>query len=497
MGHNLLDRLSPFPGTGPEGLAFLWIGPELAPLPGTPVGLRQDSSRSKFGLDLTLMKQLIPGLQIKDIGMIADQGFGKTFLIQTLLYFWTVLSMRFRFDSLKRNNRRRPETAPLVEDLCESKIISPYKMRLNPLSRRFKMVFEEKLRLTLRLMCLITGVSQLSLEVETVVAEALRTIEDDLTTDPSYPLLWRTLKKYAPSDVGEMASMMESADGRYLGQIHREQVAKRHQRLIEAAFQAELAIGKLNQGVFASLLSGEDNGDETFRLFAQRAVSIDFFHVDDLFRSVIETVLNEIENVAGSPRPDADPSEGPRIPELIVNVRATDEAYSLWENTVFAEADYVRRKTRRASGDSGIMAFHRLRDFFEAIGNEASGRKARNALSEIKVWFIGRQPEDSLLDVAHFFGLPVDGYVVKSLPTLRVGEFWLILPGYAPIPVLIIGTEKLVTTFNTEGAHNAYMKRYFETGDEMYYITYLDQMTREIDERNNGGEIKDEDSVLV
>ena len=141
------------------------------------------------------------------------------------------------------------------------------------------------------------------------------------------------------------------------------------------------------------------------------------------------------------------------------------------------------------------MIFHRLRDFFEAIGNDATSRKARNAINEIKVWLIGRQNKDALDDIRTFFTLPE--YVVNSLPTLAKGHFWLILPGMPPLLIAVIGTQTAIKLFHTEDAHSDLLKLYFETGDTKYYITYLEKTTPEDTEGDETSAQDEEEAELL
>lgn len=483
---NLLDRIPPLKGTAADGLIHNWLGKPVYELPGIPLGVTVDENNAPAALDPSLLKKILENLEVKDIGIIAEQGAGKTFLATLWLLIMMALEgkqgryMRCRYNSRKRNNDMRPEAAPFVEDIMKCKIIQPHQMRLNPLSRLWDMTFDEQYTMVKRIYQ-YTMKRQLTLEEQTVLKSCLRTVMADKSVEPSFPALEKAFSDLDPF----MAMTADTASGE--SSLLQQQQVRNHTRLADAAFQLKLATELFNEGEYASLFAG--TGEEMLELLTQRAVSFDVKDMTTEMRSVVEIILAAITAAASTPWPD-DPEKKPRHPEWKVEVILTDEAYADWENPEFVESEYERMKTQRATGIIGVMIFHRLRDFLEAISHHATGHKARNAVNEIKIWLIGRQNASELNSIRSFFsGLPE--YVVQDLPTMLKGHFWLVLPApHPPVKIAVIGSRLAIEAFATDAANDDLLQAYFREDKVKYYLDWLEKTTpweTAIDNNGQGG----------
>ncbi len=492
MSRRLLGRIAPYRDTAQASLCWHALGRPRAHLPGIPIGISLDSNNELIAVDLDILKEILPQLRIKDVGILGEQGFGKTFLLYLLLYLWSNLDVgkdgeicRIKIDSYKRTNRKDPEVTPLVEGLLGCKVIVPGRMRLNPLSRRFLMTFDEKYTLVARLLRFRLK-RDLTLEEDAVLKACLRVMET-ARNDPSLPGLRRELAKYNPATGVEGKSSQQRAKMPYAERLAYEQADADYRNRLAAASTLQLALQLFEDGEYGRLLYGQDHGEENFNLITQRIVSIDYHGISSDFRSVIEIVLASIYQAAATPHPENEAASGPRLPELVAHVVATDEAYRPWENSEFVAAEYADRKTRREGDRTGVMVWHRLGDFFQAISNEDGAGKGANIINEIKVWFIGRQTSNALNDIRKFFGEDLNEDQIKSLPNLNVGEFYLILPGVPTIRMQVMTIPKLTEKFNTELAHRELLQRYYKVGEKLLYIRYIEELTRTIEERVKEG----------
>ncbi len=498
MGTHLFDRIEPFKGPLDRFLIHNWLLTAPLLMPGFPLAITDDADYAPIGFDLTLLKSLFADVEAKWIGVLGEQGFGKTFLSNVFLMLAMGAdvgggSARCAINSVKRNQMNRPETAPLVEDLLRCTIIDPRRMKLNPLSRLIGLTFDEQFTLVRR-MVEVSQREEFSLQKKNVLKQALKEVREH--ERPSFPELSRILSDYEPLDEDLPVNPLVGPDDVALPGLEASGPNGRQPKagslleqfrdeLRHAAFELKLAIDVFNEGDFFSIFSGES--DEIVELMSQRAVSYDMKGIEGDVRSIIELVLGAIQMSAIRPDPD-DPinPNRPKHPERIPHYIVTDEAYTPWENSFFAEAEYVKMKTQREHGIVGMTIFHRLRDLQDAIANPVAAKKAANSLNEITVWCIFRQKRAEIPNIRAFFGLAE--YILQDLVHLPKGHFWLIVPGQAPRRCFVVGTDLMINTFNTDAANDALLQLWFATRDPKVLQKYLIATTPEVieDEEEQG-----------
>lgn len=467
MSKDLLDRLAHFEGvTWEDALthALPLEGP--VSLPGVPIGITDDSAKSPVGSDFTLQRRLDDNLGNKSIGVIGVQGIGKTFLLYVLLYIWCAElsgenAYGIQIDSLKRNNNKRPETAPLVEDLLKCVVIQANKIRMNPLSPLWEFTLDE-----------LYGLVKTMLEVWW---ERSLTAKEEHLLDHYLGIIY---------DLEERNfSMLAEKIASYRAEKHL--TPKQGQSMEATALELSKMVLAFTRGDLGKLFGDNGNDDELRKLIGQFAKSWDFHGINTKERSIIEVFRGAIESSALSPINPADPNSKPRHPERVPQFIGRDEAYDAWQNAFFAAAEFLRLKTLRERDITIAMCFHRLADFLSSVGS----KKARNALREISVWFIGRQSEADKKDLREFLNLPEN--VLRTLPNLPKGHFWLIMPGSEPRLFTVIGTPLELRTFVTNQANEAQLERYLESMDLSIYMDWLVQTSPEPEEETPPWKIYD------
>lgn len=475
---NLFKRLWRFKGTLSDATLHNWLTSGRVYMPGIPIGVTVDARHSPVGFDLTIVKDA-GKCEKKSIGVIAAQGFGKTFFANLYLIACLALDVgddnqraRARYPSIKRNDGI-PETAPLVEGILKGKVISPLEIKLNPLARALGMTFEEQYVMVEAMFQYKIG-EKLTILDHDLLSQNLRNVYYN-ATQPSFDALSDSLENFRIDPTAN--NLHPTLEQRFENEVY------------ASIFKLKKISDLFRSGVYGRIFSG--NGEEFVSLIEQRIVSIDLKGVDDDVRSLIEIVTNALDTSAIMPDPDLDPSDPnygkPKFPNRIPTNITQDEAYNIWANLHSARSEYRRLKTQREHGITTVTLFHRLSDLQNAIGTADSeqARLANNALNEIEVWMIGRQTKKELPVIRQFFDLPE--YVIQSLPTLAKGHFWVVVPWHsAPFEIVVIGSSMEVAAFNTDQANHKLMRKYRETGKVQYYLDFLDETTPEI---NDDGEL--------
>lgn len=450
--------------------------------PGLPIMVTVDADGSPVGLDQVLIKKLEEYDQVETpgIGIIALQGIGKTFLANLLLYtsaFYDVGTndlerrrrsrVRIAYDSFKVDKSNRPETASLITDIFKCEVIDPTVVPLNYFSRAFGFTLAEHIELTTDIIEVwrsFTGKSPLSLEEEEVLRQLLRKMYGMEVR--SFKQLAKLARRYIP-DVDAKDELDIAA--RYVEDL-------RH-----AAFNLYLSLNNFVEGDLARIFGGEDD-DKFARLIEQRAVSIHYKNLDDNERTLVELVMSLVQRTAVEEIELSDGKKRRRFPNRVQHYIVQDEAYSSWTNLRFAQRQYKRKKTQRESGIGLVEIFHQLTDLLEAIGAAGSeqARLARNSLNEISIWIVGRQNKSQWPILKSVLGMPDE--ILRTLPGLKKGHFYIKIPGKAWRLVWVRGTKRAIEKFNTEGATTELLQRYFEDHDNDAYIQWLEATSPEIEE---------------
>lgn len=472
---NVLDTQNPFRGTLAMLLVHSWTRGFTRILPGFALGFTADGTYRPFGLDLDLLKAEHPDSQVlaPSIGIIGDQGSGKTFTMFKIVLFALGLDAgndrlpRALVNSLKWTGGNRPETAPLIEDMLHCKMINKSNLRVNIFSLAVGLTQQEIFDTLKTLLATITRETLSGLEEE-VLRELLR--ELNASDSPSLKLLVELNNNYGitPDEAaGDKTKTVDTVEAEAKKPQTLDEMF--HGKRLAAAFSLKTKLTKLTDEPFSTLLSSDD--DSILALLGQSAVSIDLKGFTEEERSVIEVIMAAITTSMTLRKIKA------YMPTIIV----TDEAYDSWEIPEFARAQGVRMKTQRENGTWVIMVFQRINDLL-SVNKSGSDqdRKARRALREIEVWLIGRQNAKDRKDIESFMDLPK--YVLDSLPTLSRGHFWLIIPGHAPQLVFFVGTEMEIRAWNTEVAIDERLVKYFRTGDPRDYQDFLVETTPKYDD---------------
>lgn len=454
MSKSLFRRLGYFDGVSWEDVLLHALPLEGGvDLPGVPVGITADSAKSPVGSDFTLQFQMEDWLSNKSIGIIGDQGIGKTFLLYVYLYIWSAeirgrVAQGIQIDSLRHNNNERPETAPLVKDLLGCTVIEVNKQHCNPLNKLWDFTFDEQYAMV-RTMLEVWWECKLTPNEEALLDRYLKISYE--TENPSFLKLGASIASYrGPEELTPLqAATMETA-----------------------ALELSNKVLALTRGKIGNVFSDEDDNETLLGLIDQFAKSWDFHGVDTKERSIIEVFRATIELSALELKDPENPKLGSRHPERVAQYIARDEAYDAWKNAIFAAHEFLRMKTLRERAITLVMCFHRLVDFTSSVGTD----EARNVIREISTWIIGRQKMADLDDLREFLRLPE--HVLLTLPTLPKGHFWLVQNGNARL-FAVIGTQLELNTFVTNIANEALLQRYLETLDQDYYLKWLEETTPE------------------
>lgn len=482
----LLDRIAPF--KGPLTMAFIhnWLLTAHRLMFGPKFGITVDAAHQPTGLDLDLLKEY--GLiEVKSVGIIGRQGYGKTFLMNTLLFLLSCIDVggikpfSIMINSLKRNKMARPETAPLVTDLLGSQVIDPHSAHLNPLSRKIGMTFNEQVTLLTQLIQLRLTVEKFTTPMLAVLKHVLRLARANPHVDPSFPVLQDLLRAYVPEGLEHKGGFPAGVTNGH--HATPDLLARNPEVFEEAALQLYLALDAYKDGEFLGMFTGDSS--EIVKLLEQRAVSFDLKALTPMARSALEIVLSAVMTSAMMPEDD-DPELKPKHPERVPHAEGIDEAWSEWGNPVVAGTLYNKSKTKREQGRTTISCFHRLRDLQDAIPDPQAQKMAANAINEIEVWFIFRQGSKQDVDsLKEFFGNRLPDHVTGTLRTLKKGFCWMIIPGESPVLIMVMGTPTTVGAFVTEGAHRELLERWYRTGNAKYYSQYLTATTPKDDEESD------------
>ena len=462
MKGDLLSRLGYYEGNLED--ALLHAGPLHGPLdiPGFPLGVTDDSAKSRVGVDFTLHRWQDGDLGNKSIGVIGLQGIGKTFMLYVMMYMWAAESAgeysgSIQIDSLKHNNMGEPETVPLITDKLGCTVIEVSKVSLNPLSKLWDFTYDEQFEL-----------------VKTMIQVRRKSPMQDIEEE----LLDIHLRASYDSD--EPGSFEELADAVKMYRADREHYTEAQATHLERlALELSAAVRRLTMGKLGNIFRKHSNDEELLKLIEQQAKSWDFKDIKADARSVIEVFRGMIEMSALSLKDPQDPTSGPKHPERVAQYIGRDEAYDAWSNEQFSDFEFTRMKTLRERDLTIMMCFHRLADFLSSVGSA----KARNVIREIPIWLIGRQTKADLDDIREFLHPPE--FVLRSLQTLPKGHFWLIMPGRAPRLITVLGTEAEIKGFVTNQANEALLQKYFETGELQYYMEWLEETSPVIEEEES------------
>lgn len=445
--------------------------------PGFPIANTVDADNSPVGLDVVLMKGSpeFPQVEVPAVGIIAQQGIGKTFLANFLLFTSAFLDVgtyelnsrrrtraHIGYDSFKVDKDGRPETSALIKDIFGCRVIDPTEVPFNYFSPAFGLSAMEQFKLTTDQIELWRSYSNKP-PMSLAEGEVLRQLIDKMYVmkKRSFAILTKLAKAYKP----ESAEEDEEADG--------DDITVRYEEdLYKAAFSVYLSLNNFVKGTLGNLFAGND--DDLFaRLIEQRAVSVHYRKLSDHERTHFELAMSVVRRTAYEM---VETKKGPRrrFPNRIQHYVVQDEAYGSWTNLAFAREQYLRMKTQREFGTVLVTIFHQLTDMMDAISSAGSeqARLAMNSLNEINIWLVGRQKKRQRAILREHLGLSEE--VLKSLPRLAKGHFWLIIPGLAPRLIWIRGTKTAIKYFNTEGATNELLQRYMETGDPETYQKWLE-----------------------
>lgn len=500
---SLLDRLAPFKGTMPNALIHNGLIVARRQLPGPKSMVTVDMAHEPMALDLDLMKEM--GLiETKSIGIIARQGFGKTFLMYILLILLTAIQTADRMSkimihSLKRNNMQKPETKPLM-DILDSQVIDPHSIKLNALAWPVGMTYNEQLTMLMSLIRLQRSDHSITDEMIHVLKNVLSIAWEDKETNPSIPGLQHILNTvYLPPGLierfkGRKTAMSVQDESEFTAQDESDKIPdllSRNPEVFEkAALELYLTLGAFLEGEFLGMFTGTD--DTFIEKLEQRGISVDLKGLTPLARAALEIVLSSIFTSAMMPE-EGDTSMTPKHPERIPTGTGVDEAYSEWNNPVVAERLYTDSKTQRERGRTTIYCFHRMRDLMDAIIDPGAQKMAANSINEIEVWFIGRQGSAEDVEwIKRFFGNRLPQHVTDTLRSLPKGFFWLLVPNQSPVQVMVVGTDRAIKAFNTEGAHHRHLEQWRKTGDPRYYSRYLRETTPTDDDEPSTKEKQDE-----
>ncbi len=456
---SVFERIAPFSAPLATALALSWrLTPQNLTC-GIPVALTADSSYSPVGFDVQLMKWLIAELMNIDIGIIGEQGFGKTLLASMLAE--TMLSMdpgprrtnSLRYDSIKHNDGV-PEAQGLVTKVLDEKIIDPRTVSINWTSEKSGLTLGETKRLGVRMFEVANerSASQLERKVLGRAVEIVRSREK-----PDTEQLCQILDNYPQGFEDERWGNLEKFATNAMKQAAHE---------LKLTFESFLGDDFL--GMFGS------QGTDLFDILDQKVVSFDLKEVGNTrIRSVLLVVLNAIETAAMLPIDPDRPELGLRNPKRVPMVTISDESYEGWDNEQFAQEGYERAKTNRAGSRIRITIFHRFSDLTEAISNPKSLQLARNAMNEIKIWIIFRQVEAGLPEIRRL--LPtIPESMLRAMLSYKQGEFLLVMPGQAPRRCMVMPLASDLATYNTEGANLSILSEFLKSGDPRNVLGYRD-----------------------
>lgn len=474
---DLLDRLNYYEGNLEDALVHATPLEGPLDIPGFPLGVTDDSAKSRVGTDFTLMRTLTSEISNKSMGVLGLQGFGKTFLLYVLFYMLSAeaagkFTGSIQIDSLKHNNLEEPETNPLINGLLGCTVIQAAHTRLNPLSHLWDFTLDEQYEM-METFIEVQREKRLMDSEQKLLYDHLAEIYK--TKKPTLRRLAALIKDYrAQVDVYNGA-------GHVTKRGYTKEQANELQRL---AIGLSDAIENLTKGAFGKIFQENTDDEELIMLIEQSAKSWDFKGISPKVRSIIEVFRGTIETSALQLKDPDNPKLGIKHPKRVAQYIGRDEAYDAWGNERFANFEFTRMKTLRERDLMLMMCFHRLADFLSSVGSD----KARNVIREIPIWFIGAQSTADLPDIRAHMDLPE--HVIMSLPTLHRGQFWVIVPGRAPRQFTVFGTDLEIKAFATNQANHALLEQYFATGDLQYYMSWLEESSPDIDEELAAQEVQ-------
>lgn len=456
---SVLERIAPFPAPLVTALALSW---RLAPdhySCGIPIAITADSAYSPIGFDVQLMKKLIAELMNVDIGIIGEQGFGKT-LFGSLLAE-TILSLdpgpqrenSLRYDSIKLNDNV-PEAKGLVVDVLQGEIIDPHKISINWPSEKSGLTLGETQRLGIR-MFEVANERRATQHERKILRRAIEIIRAQPDTDPTK--LCRVLDQYP-----------EGFTNGAWGNLEAYAIDQMKHAALELKLTFENFLGEDYLGMFGG------QGIDLFDVLDRKVVSFDLKEIGNAqIRSVLLVVLNAIESAAMLPKDPAHPELGMRNPKWVPMITIVDESYEGWDNEQFAMEGYSKAKTNRSGSRVRITIFHRFTDLTEAISNPKSLKLARNAMNEIKIWIIFRQVEAGLPEIKRLLPTIPDN-MLRGMLSYEQGEFLLVIPGQAPRLCVAKPIAQDLRTYNTEGANLSTLSRFLKSGNPRKLLGYRD-----------------------
>ncbi len=460
--------------------------------PGLPIANTVDAESAPVGLDTVFMKDSpdYPEIEVPGVGILAQQGIGKTFLSLLLLLVWAYNDVgtddqdvvnrpsrgRLAVDSFKVDKFGRPETAMIVTDIFGCEVIDPTRVPCNYFARAFGFTAAEHLELTTDHIEFWRGYSNkppMSLAEHKVLQQLIDKMYG--MEKRSFKVLAQLAQEYLPPAARLTEEELKTA-------AETDITVRFSDELDKAAFSLYLSLSHFVEGRLGRIFSGDD--DELFaRLIEQRIVSIHYRPLNDQERSHLELTMSLIQRTATEVLDPEDPKKRRRrFPKRLQHYVVQDEVYGSWANLLFAKRQYLKKKTQREFGTVLVEIFHQFTDMMEAIGSADSeqARLARNSLNEIGIWLVGRQKKSQFPILKQILGLSDE--VLRTLPRLPKGHFYLILPGHAPHRIWVKGTKLAIERFNTEGATSELLRRYFEEDDPQYYKEYLVETSPEVEE---------------
>lgn len=442
---------------------------------------------------------------------------------------------RIRMHSFKRNANKESETAPLIEYWFGCKVITQALLCLNFLARELDLLKNEAYDLLVRTIRLVSkkalnsnqrGVIKDVLDVlwsykvrdfdvltelleeyqQTIMLHQLALQDEQVILRPRYRQLLRDVwpehedilyiktERFGPVEreidgkpavVHATIGFEESFDFEKLAELlkGRKFLTNDSVSYSNSLLETLLAdtrdlvqtMRTFREGEFYSLFSGDPA--EFVKLITQRAVSIDLKSLSDDARTLTEMIVAGIDLAATTLGADGKPRHPERIPDAV----GYDEFYGTAENDEAMNVNYREQKTQRESGRETIFAIMKPSDL-DAVSSAGSSaaRKAGNKLADIGAVWLGRVPKSEHQRIRNLYEPPE--HVIRSLPTLPKGHFWLKTPKEPWTEVAVIGTPEELISFFTEAAQANRLAQYLNLGEIGDYREYVHDYIKVLEE---------------
>lgn len=418
----------------------------------------------------------IPNLIQMDVAKI---GSGKTTLIDTVAARYSAMKigvakeeteevtyreMRVWADQIRKLHGMG-ELARLA-DFFDSEVVDANR-RINPLDPALHLDLDEQMETVIEMMTLANNSAPLERHIPYAVQVAMDRMYSRYKNDASLDTLGDLLRVQDASfetDYHVKATLAERNGKEPSAELLKD--LSRESNLVEAewrqdSFRAYELLARVIGGDFGRRFGGTESMAEKLK---QRAVIMDLSDTPDAAIMLIQS-LNWRVRKSANKRQDLD---------FMYQIDIHDENWKMWNYLTYANAMYEYLKHIRSYETLVLINTHRPNDY-TTVGTEGSPQreKATKMLSDVGMWFVGRQEAADANEIAHLIGL--NGVEEKRLLTLQKGQ-WCIKLG-TERPVWVDTTSMFNKTIQDLSFSNQALRQLLARGQEI--DTFLEEAEKE------------------